>query len=89
MIQQPSFRVEPWALHETELHVELLAQSESLFALSNGHIGLRGNLEEGELAMAAGPKRVHAPEFTLRMGPGKDVGGSKGGDRVAEQETNR
>jgi alpha,alpha-trehalose phosphorylase len=48
MIQQASFRVEPWALHETELHVELLAQSESLFALSNGHIGLRGNLEEGE-----------------------------------------
>ena len=26
----------------------LLAQSESVFALSNGHIGLRGNLDEGE-----------------------------------------
>src|ERR1019366_6216618 len=26
----------------------LLAQSESIFALSNGHIGLRGNLDEGE-----------------------------------------
>src|SRR5581483_11661394 len=25
-----------------------LAQTESLFALSNGHIGLRGNLDEGE-----------------------------------------
>ena len=25
-----------------------IAQTESLFALSNGHIGLRGNLEEGE-----------------------------------------
>src|SRR5690348_15364659 len=25
-----------------------LAQSESLFALSNGHIGVRGNLDEGD-----------------------------------------
>lgn len=48
MIRHPSFRVEPWALHETELDLDLLAQTESLFALSNGHIGLRGNLDEGE-----------------------------------------
>ena len=48
MIQHPAFRVEPWSLHETELHLDVLAQSESLFALSNGHIGLRGNLDEGE-----------------------------------------
>ncbi|MBS2028220.1 MAG: glycoside hydrolase family 65 protein [Deltaproteobacteria bacterium] len=48
MIQHPAFVVEPWALHETELHLETLAQTESLFALSNGHIGLRGNLDEGE-----------------------------------------
>src|SRR5699024_467278 len=27
---------------------DLLAQTESIFALSNGHIGLRGNLDEGE-----------------------------------------
>lgn len=48
MILHPTFRVEPWALHETQLDLEHLAQSESLFALSNGHIGLRGNLDEGE-----------------------------------------
>ena len=48
MIEHPSYRVEPWALHETELTLSLLAQSESLFALSNGHIGLRANLDEGE-----------------------------------------
>jgi alpha,alpha-trehalose phosphorylase len=48
MIQHPSFRVEPWALHEIALNLEVLAQTESLFALSNGHIGLRGNLDEGE-----------------------------------------
>ena len=48
MIQHPSFRVEPWSLHETALSLDVLAQTESLFALSNGHIGLRGNLDEGE-----------------------------------------
>jgi alpha,alpha-trehalose phosphorylase len=48
MIQHPSFRVEPWALHETALSLEVLPQTESLFALSNGLIGVRGNLDEGE-----------------------------------------
>jgi alpha,alpha-trehalose phosphorylase len=37
-------------LHECEFDLDVLAQSESLFALSNGHIGLRGNLDEGEPA---------------------------------------
>ena len=31
-----------------QLDLDLLAQTESVFALSNGHIGLRGNLDEGE-----------------------------------------
>ena len=48
MIELPSFPVEPWAVRETELHLDKLAQSESVFALSNGHVGLRGNLDEGE-----------------------------------------
>jgi alpha,alpha-trehalose phosphorylase len=40
--------VEPWHVRETHLNLNTLAQSESLFALSNGHIGIRGNLDEGE-----------------------------------------
>ena len=48
MIQHPAFPVEPWAVRETELDLDMLAQTESVFALSNGHIGLRGNLDEGE-----------------------------------------
>jgi alpha,alpha-trehalose phosphorylase len=48
MIDHPAFPIEPWALRETELRLGVLAQSESLFALSNGHIGMRGNLDEGE-----------------------------------------
>jgi alpha,alpha-trehalose phosphorylase len=43
-----AFPVEPWAVRETELNLDRLAESESIFALSNGHIGLRGNLDEGE-----------------------------------------
>jgi len=42
------FTVEPWCVRETELDLNTLAQSESVFALSNGHIGLRGNLDEGD-----------------------------------------
>ena len=48
MITHEAFPVEPWQVRETRLELPLLAQSESLFALSNGHIGLRGNLDEGE-----------------------------------------
>src|SRR5436190_15926352 len=48
MIEDPVFRVEPWSLHESALRPEVLAQTESIFALSNGHIGVRGNLDEGE-----------------------------------------
>src|SRR5947208_3618659 len=48
MIGQPTFPVEEWSVRETELHLDTMAQTESIFALSNGHIGLRGNLDEGE-----------------------------------------
>jgi alpha,alpha-trehalose phosphorylase len=48
MIPQPEYPVEPWVVRETELNLDLLAQSESVFALSNGHVGARGNLDEGE-----------------------------------------
>jgi alpha,alpha-trehalose phosphorylase len=48
------FTVEPWSVTERELHLDLLAQTESIFALSNGHIGLRANLDEGEPAGSPG-----------------------------------
>ncbi|HKV20297.1 MAG TPA: glycoside hydrolase family 65 protein [Mycobacterium sp.] len=48
MIDDGTFPVEPWHVRETTLNLDRIAQTESLFALSNGHIGLRGNLEEGE-----------------------------------------
>jgi alpha,alpha-trehalose phosphorylase len=48
VIPQAAFSVEPWVLCEMELSLEHLAQTESVFALANGHIGLRANLDEGE-----------------------------------------
>ncbi len=47
MIEQPAFTIEEWSVREMGLQLETLAQTESIFALSNGHIGLRGNLDEG------------------------------------------
>ena len=42
------FLVEPWQVREPRLDLAAIGQTESVFALSNGHIGLRGNLDEGE-----------------------------------------
>src|SRR5437016_6604750 len=48
MIEHPAFPVEEWSVRETGLHLDTLAQTESIFALSNGHVGLRANLDERE-----------------------------------------
>jgi alpha,alpha-trehalose phosphorylase len=48
MIGADVLSIEPWCVTERELHLDLLGHTESIFALSNGHIGLRGNLDEGE-----------------------------------------
>lgn len=48
MTNEDIFPVEPWQIRETHLDFEQLDEAESLFALSNGHLGMRGNLDEGE-----------------------------------------
>jgi len=47
VIVHKGFRVEPWALHEATLQLDVLAETESMFALSNGFLGVRGNRDEG------------------------------------------
>ncbi|HEV7806466.1 MAG TPA: glycosyl hydrolase family 65 protein [Solirubrobacteraceae bacterium] len=54
MIGDDVYEVDPWSIPERRLQLDLLPQSESVFALSNGHFGLRGNLDEGEPAGQAG-----------------------------------
>ena len=48
MIIHPCYSLETWCIRETTLDLDVLAQGESIFALANGHLGLRGNLDEGE-----------------------------------------
>ncbi|QIS04147.1 family 65 glycosyl hydrolase [Nocardia brasiliensis] len=42
------FEVDPWQLRWCGLDLAALRRAESIFALSNGHIGVRGTLDEGE-----------------------------------------
>ncbi|MDP5183351.1 glycosyl hydrolase family 65 protein [Blastococcus sp. BMG 814] len=48
------FPVEPWALTEVGLDHDSLGVHESVFALANGHLGMRGSLEEGEPVVIPG-----------------------------------
>jgi alpha,alpha-trehalose phosphorylase len=48
VIAHACFKTDPWAICETSLDLDTLPQTESILALSNGHLGLRGNLDEGE-----------------------------------------
>jgi alpha,alpha-trehalose phosphorylase len=48
MIEHSAFQADDWSIRERHFHFDIQAQTESIFALSNGHIGLRGNLDEGE-----------------------------------------
>jgi len=54
MMEAGVFTVEPGAVRKPSLRLDTLGQTESIFALSNGHIGLRGNLDEGEPHAAQG-----------------------------------
>jgi alpha,alpha-trehalose phosphorylase len=42
------FAAEPWSVRESKIDPHQLGRAESIFALSNGHIGWRANLDEGE-----------------------------------------
>ncbi|NQX14146.1 glycoside hydrolase family 65 protein [Microbacteriaceae bacterium VKM Ac-2855] len=48
------FPVDEWALVETEFDSALQGRTETLFAVGNGYLGLRGNVEEGRDGYAYG-----------------------------------
>jgi alpha,alpha-trehalose phosphorylase len=48
MLARDDTPIDPWVIREPVLNLAHLGFSESIFALSNGHIGMRGNLDEGE-----------------------------------------
>ncbi len=44
---QPIYPVDAWSIREERVEPRLFAQSESVFTVGNGYLGLRGNFEEG------------------------------------------
>src|SRR5687768_8270255 len=48
MLDPHVFAPDPWAIVERLLDLSHLGETETIFSLSNGHIGFRGNLDEGE-----------------------------------------
>ncbi|HEY8664657.1 MAG TPA: glycoside hydrolase family 65 protein, partial [Propionibacteriaceae bacterium] len=53
-IDRNRFPVDPWALRELRYDSRDLGVTETLFAVGNGYLGLRGNVEEGRDAYAHG-----------------------------------
>ena len=53
-LESHRFPVEPWRLVETEVDVEDLGHTETLFGVGNGYLGMRGNPEEGRDAHTHG-----------------------------------
>ena len=46
-LNRSRFPIDEWALVETEFGVADMGRTETLFAVGNGYLGLRGNVEEG------------------------------------------
>ncbi|BDZ54738.1 glycoside hydrolase family 65 protein [Agromyces marinus] len=46
-LNRTRFPLDEWALVETEFGVDDMGRTETLFAVGNGYLGLRGNVEEG------------------------------------------
>ena len=53
-IDRTRFPADEWALRETRFESGDLGKTETLFALGNGYLGLRGNVEEGRDSYAHG-----------------------------------
>ncbi len=53
-LDRSQFPLDEWALTEAEFHTSTQGRTETLFAIGNGYLGLRGNFEEGHKAHAEG-----------------------------------
>ncbi len=50
MMNRDRFPVDPWRLVETAIDLDSIGVTETLFAVGNGYLGLRGNYPEGRFA---------------------------------------
>ncbi|MFB2584852.1 glycoside hydrolase family 65 protein [Herbiconiux liukaitaii] len=53
-LDRSQFPIDEWALTEAQFDTATQGRSETLFAVGNGYLGMRGNFEEGHKAYAEG-----------------------------------
>ncbi|MDR2253188.1 MAG: hypothetical protein LBD97_04890 [Bifidobacteriaceae bacterium] len=73
-LDRTRFPVDPWALVELRQDLGDLGKTETLFAVANGYIGLRGNPEEGRVAHEHGAY-VNGFHETFRIRHAEDAYG--------------
>jgi alpha,alpha-trehalose phosphorylase len=61
---------DPWRLVEKRLNPPRMAQMETLFALANGYMGIRGTFDEGTPVTRPGRSSIRSPPTVTRQ-PGK------------------
>ncbi len=52
--KKPIYPFEDWVIRETQFSIDTNYRNETIFALANGYIGMRGTFEEGY----SGPKNT-------------------------------
>ncbi|MDR2380045.1 MAG: hypothetical protein LBE08_02525 [Bifidobacteriaceae bacterium] len=73
-LDRTRFPVEPWSFTEVSPDSAHLGQTETLFAVANGYIGMRGNPEEGRVAYQHGTY-VNGFHETFRIRHAEDAYG--------------
>jgi len=53
-LDRHAFPVDPWRLTERSYDGTTMGRNETLFAVGNGYLGMRGNVEEGRESFAHG-----------------------------------
>ncbi|MDJ1372250.1 glycoside hydrolase family 65 protein [Gulosibacter molinativorax] len=53
-LDRSMFPVDPWSIIETRFDPGILGRTESVFAVGNGYLGMRGNIDEGREASEHG-----------------------------------
>src|ERR1035437_6391894 len=70
--QRPLYPVDPWRIRELTFDPAYASRNETIFSLANGHLGLRGNLEEEAGNIGHGPYAKNH-QVLLNVADGKRI----------------
>ena len=79
MIDRDRFPVDPWRLVEKSFDVDDAGVTETLFAVANGYLGLRGNHPEGRFAHEHGTSNNGFHETSRSAMPSRRTGSPRSG----------